>query len=60
MPSLRTRMSYDRIALQQVDAAVDVAQAAAVAAQASANAAISSVTIVDERTTSARQFLALD
>ena len=58
MPSLRTRMAYDRTALVAVSGAVVVAQAAAVAAQASANAAASGLVIVAERTTTARQFLA--
>ena len=57
MPSLRTRMSYDRIALESVGDAVVVAQAAAVAAQASANSAQAQINIVDERTTNARDFL---
>ena len=60
MPSLRTRVNYDRIALQQVDAAVAVAQAAAAAAEAAVDAVEGDVTIINLRTESARQFLALD
>ena len=57
MPSLRTRMAYDRIIAA---GAAESAQASASAAAASAATANTRVTVVDERTTSARQFLALD
>ncbi len=64
MPSLRTRINYDRIALEAVDDAVVVAQAAAVSAAADAATAQDAaedaqdgVVIVEERTAPAREFL---
>ena len=59
MPSLRTRIAYDRTQIGNVDAAVDAAQAAATAAQTAVDD-LGDTVLFEDDFSPGKQFYGLD